>query len=29
VHEYFGIDSDLIWQIIETDIPELKRKLRK
>jgi uncharacterized protein with HEPN domain len=29
VHEYFGIDSDLIWQIIETDIPDLKKKLRK
>ncbi|MFM9839653.1 MAG: DUF86 domain-containing protein [Cyclobacteriaceae bacterium] len=29
VHEYFGIDSNLIWQIIETDIPDLKKKLRK
>jgi len=24
VHEYFGIDSKLIWQIISNDIPALK-----
>lgn len=24
VHEYFGIDSNLIWQIIENDLPDLK-----
>jgi len=23
VHEYFGIDSDLVWQIIEQDLPQL------
>ncbi len=27
VHEYFGIDSKLVWQIIKVDIPELKVKL--
>jgi uncharacterized protein with HEPN domain len=27
VHEYFGIDSNLIWQIISNDIPELKIKI--
>lgn len=27
VHEYFGVDADLIWQIIQVDIPELKSKL--
>lgn len=27
IHEYFGIDSDLIWQIIKTDIPDLKKQL--
>jgi uncharacterized protein with HEPN domain len=27
VHEYFGVDVELIWQIIFTDIPELKSKL--
>lgn len=24
VHEYFGVDDQLIWQIIQTDIPRLK-----
>lgn len=27
VHEYFGVDTDLIWQIVEKDIPDLKLKL--
>lgn len=26
-HEYFGIDSALVWEIIKTDIPELKEKI--
>ena len=26
-HEYFGIDSNLVWEIIKTDIPELKQKI--
>jgi len=29
VHEYFGIDSNLIWQIIADDIPELKIKIKE
>jgi uncharacterized protein with HEPN domain len=28
VHEYFGIDSTLMWQIIQYDIPELKKKVK-
>jgi uncharacterized protein with HEPN domain len=28
VHEYFGIDSLLIWQIIESDIPKLKEAVQ-
>ena len=27
-HEYFGIDSSLVWEIIKNDIPELKSKIR-
>jgi len=27
VHEYFGIDSQLIWQIISNDIPQLKKDI--
>lgn len=26
-HEYFGIDSSLVWEIIKKDIPELKEKI--
>jgi uncharacterized protein with HEPN domain len=26
-HEYFGIDSSLIWEIIKIDIPELNEKV--
>lgn len=27
VHEYFGIDAEVIWQIIESDIPVLKERI--
>lgn len=27
-HEYFGIDSNLVWEIIKNDIPELKEKIQ-
>ena len=27
-HEYFGIDTDLVWEIIKNDIPELKLKIK-
>ena len=26
-HEYFGIDSSLVWEIIKNDIPELSEKV--
>ena len=25
VHDYFGIDLDLVWNAVERDLPELKR----
>lgn len=25
VHNYLGIDLELVWKIIEDDVPELKR----
>ena len=28
VHEYFGIDAKLVWEIIKKDIPELKGKIK-
>ncbi len=27
VHEYFGVDFDLIWQVILKDLPVLKEKI--
>ncbi|MHC4154005.1 MAG: HepT-like ribonuclease domain-containing protein [Planctomycetota bacterium] len=27
VHEYFGIDLEIIWQILCKDLPELKKKI--
>lgn len=29
VHEYFGVDNQLIWQVILNDIPKLKAKIEK
>ncbi len=26
-HEYFGIDSALVWEIIKNDLPDLKIKI--
>ena len=25
VHNYFGIDFDVVWGVVESDLPELKR----
>jgi len=27
IHEYFGVDSSLVWEIIKNDLPELKNKI--
>lgn len=29
VHEYFGIDTDLVWQIISKELPLLKGAIIK
>jgi len=29
VHEYFGIDFDLIWQVVIDDLPQLRTKILK
>jgi uncharacterized protein with HEPN domain len=29
IHEYFGIDLYIAWEIIEFDIPELKTKIKE
>ena len=28
VHEYFGVDMDIVWQILKNDLPAFKGKLR-
>jgi uncharacterized protein with HEPN domain len=27
VHEYFGVDLEIIWQILHKNLPELKKKV--
>ena len=29
IHEYFGVDLDLVWKIINKDIPKLRRQISK
>ncbi len=29
VHEYFGIDLEIIWQILQKDLPELRQKITR
>lgn len=29
IHEYFGIDVDIVWHIVKKDIPSLKKKIKK
>jgi len=28
IHEYFGVDSNLVWQVIRNDIPNLKAAIK-
>ena len=29
IHEYFGIDLELTWEVVQSDIPDLKRDIIK
>jgi len=29
IHHYFGIDVDVIWDIVKYDLPDLKKKIKK
>ncbi len=29
IHEYFGIDEDVLWKTIKEDIPALKKEIKK
>jgi uncharacterized protein with HEPN domain len=27
VHDYFGIDTEVVWDVVERDLPDLKRNV--
>ena len=29
IHQYFGIDLDLTWEVVKSDLPELKKNILK
>ncbi len=29
VHEYFGVDLEVVWRVIEHDLPALKRRVQE
>jgi uncharacterized protein with HEPN domain len=29
IHDYFGVDYDLVWDVVTTKIPELKRAVER
>ena len=29
IHEYFGVDLELTWEVVKKDIPDLKKKMLK
>lgn len=29
IHNYFGIDYDIVWDTVKTDIPELRESILK
>ena len=29
IRQYFGIDLEIVWNVVREDIPELKRKIKK
>ena len=28
VHDYFAVDTEVVWEVIERDLPELKSKIQ-
>lgn len=29
IHHYFGVDLNIVWEVIEKDLPDLKKKLKE
>lgn len=28
IHEYFGVNEDLVWKVVKKDIPKLKKEIK-
>jgi uncharacterized protein with HEPN domain len=28
VHDYFAVDTEIVWRVVERDLPDLKRKIQ-
>ena len=28
IHEYFGVDLSIVWQVMKTDLPQLKKNIQ-
>jgi len=29
IHEYFGVDTEILWETIFEDLPDLKKQIKK
>ena len=29
IHEYFGVDIELVWAVVKKDLPQLKEDIQK
>lgn len=29
IHEYFGIETELVWKLLGKDLPEFKKQIEK
>jgi uncharacterized protein with HEPN domain len=29
IHEYFGVDAEIIWDIVQNKLPDLEKKIRR
>lgn len=29
IHDYFGVDYDLVWDVVQQDIPTLREQVRR
>ena len=29
IHHYFGVDLDIVWEIVKKDLPNLEKQIKK